>query len=236
MVENEAVLRRKALAAQLRANGVARRLVLKPSAFARSVFVKNTCSTNPIIDVLPFSDPTSADIEIHLKYSQELYNYVRKGTDLEGFKRCVRKVQQEYRSRQTEYHPFRCSNRFGESLMHLTCRRGRTEMVKFLVEEMTGNSEVEARRALMVRDDCLKTPLHDACWTPSPNFELVELILKHCPEQVLMQDIRGNTPFDYVRTEDYKLWLKFLWERKSLLKGVSTTGENNNARMLIPCN
>mmetsp|Transcript_24906 Transcript_24906/g.58810 ORF Transcript_24906/g.58810 Transcript_24906/m.58810 type:complete len:336 (-) Transcript_24906:60-1067(-) len=227
LVENEAVLRRKTLAAQLRANGVSRRLVLKPSAFARSTYVKNSRSTSPIIDVLPFSDPTSIDIEIHQKYSQKLYNFVRKGTDLEGFKRCVRRVQQEYNSKQTEEHPFRCSNRFGESLLHLTCRRGRTEMVRFLVEEMTNNKAEEARRVLTVRDDCLKTPLHDACWTPSPNFELVELILKHCPEQVLMEDIRGNTPFDYVRKEDYNRWLKFLWHHKSLLRGVSSTVPSN---------
>jgi len=251
--QEEAVLRRKVLAAKLRAHGISRRLVIKPSAFARTIFVKNTTNSSttprgssPIIEIPPFYDPTPVDMEIHQKYSQELYNYVRKGTDLEGFKQFVRQVHREYSnssssSSSSNGQHFRCSNRFGESLLHLACRRGRTDMVRFLVEEFTDdnndsdndndsdnysdydydNSEA-ARQALTIRDDCFKTPLHDACWTPSPNFELVELILKHCPEQVLMEDVRGNTPFDYVRKEDYKLWLGFLWQRRALLRGVSS--------------
>lgn len=215
--EDKAILRRKEFAAKLRANGVARRMVLKPSAFARSVLIKNTamegCSESPIIDVLPFPHPTSEDLDIHQKHSQTLYNFVRKGTDLEGFKQYVREVQREYKK--TEAQPFRCCNKFGESLLHLACRRGRTEIARFLIEELTMNP----RQSLAIRDDCFKTPLHDACWTPTPNFELVELILKHAPEQILMEDIRGNTPFDYVRREDYELWLKFLWDRKALLRG-----------------
>lgn len=235
--QDEAVLRRKVLAAKLRAHGISRRLVIKPSAFAQTIFVKNTNTnargsdhmSSPIIDIPPFYDPTPVEMAIHQKYSQELYNYVRKGTDLEGFKQFVRQVHHEYTgdSSSNIVHPFRCSNRFGESLLHLACRRGRTEMVRFLVEEFTdngNNSDIDnseaARQALTIRDDCFKTPLHDACWTTSPNFELVELILKLCPEQVLMEDVRGNTPFDYVRQEDYKLWLGFLWQRRALLRGV----------------
>lgn len=235
--EETAVRRRKVLAAKLRENGVSRRMVLKPSDFARSVFVKNM-NGSPLVEnyVLPFPDPTATDIEIHQKHSQELYAYVRKGTDLEGFKRYVRELHQEYGEGDLL---FRCCNRFGESLLHLACRRGRTEMVRFLVEELefttettsttststsrTSTTATFAREMLTVRDDCNKTPLHDACWTPSPNFELVELILKHAPEQVLMQDVRGNTPFDYVRKEDYALWLKFLWQHKSMLRGVART-------------
>ena len=219
--ETAAVLRRKALAARLRANGVSRRLVLKPSDFARSIFVKNMTNKNTGCDgpaplhVLPFPDPTTTDIAIHQKYSQELYTYVRTGTDLEGFKQCLRELHQQYNGLQQH---FRCCNRFGESLLHLACRRGRTDFVRFIIEEMGTNTST-AREMLTVRDDCNKTPLHDACWTPSPNFELVELILKHAPEQVLMEDVRGNTPFDYVQKENYAVWLKFLWQRKSMLRG-----------------
>jgi hypothetical protein len=223
--EDKVILRRKELAAKLRANGVSRRMVLKPSAFARSVLIKNTamdgCSEIPIIDVPPFPDPTSEDLEIHQKHSQTLYNFVRKGTNLEGFKKYVREVQREYKK--TEAQPFRCCNKFGESLLHLACRRGRTEIARFLIEELT----MSPRQSLAIRDDCFKTPLHDACWTPTPNFELVELILKHAPEQILMEDIRGNTPFDYVRREDYPLWLKFLWDRKSMLRGSSSTATSS---------
>lgn len=224
------VRRRKALAAQLRAKGVSQKLMLKPADFARSIFVKNLAknATNPSNNVnqAVFPEPTATDTEVHQKHSHTLYNFVRKGTDLEGFKKCVRELHKEYHANPTngeEEQPFRCSNRFGESLMHLACRRGRTDMVRFLVEEFPSDTKnTTPRQMLSVRDDCHKTPLHDACWTPSPNFELVDIVLKHSPEQVLMEDCRGNTPLEYVRREDYPLWLKFLWQRRSIL-GVQTT-------------
>jgi hypothetical protein len=208
--------KRKALAAMLSAGDLARKIVLRPSDFACRIFSKNTKTP---IEMPCFPEPSEIDLEIHAKHSHVLYNFVRKGTDLEGFKKCVRDLQTTYHGSQTKgettyAQPFRCSNRFGESLMHLACRRGRTEMVRFLVEELPGGSPSQM---LAIKDDCHKTPLHDACWTPDPNFELVELILEHAPEQVLMQDVRGNTPFDYVRNEDHGLWLRFLWERRSLL-------------------
>jgi len=208
--------KRKALAAMLRAGDLARKLVLTPSDFARRIFSKNTKTP---IEMPSFPEPSEMDLEIHAKHSRVLYNFVRKGTDLEGFKKCLRDLQNTYHGSQTKgettyAQPFRCSNRFGESLMHLACRRGRTEMVRFLVEDLPGGNPSQM---LSIKDDCHKTPLHDACWTPDPNFELVELILEHAPEQVLMQDVRGNTPFDYVRKEDHGLWLRFLWERRSLL-------------------
>lgn len=240
--DDACVLRRKALAAKLRANGVARRMVLKPSAFAMSMVLKHTRpshnNTIPGQHVPSFSDPTPTAMEIHQNHSQQLYHYVRTGTDFEGFKRCVRQIQNQYytvgsnsdtscgdneQPTEREQLPFRCSNRFGESLLHLACRRGRTEMVRFLVEELEtpGADYCSPRTVLTVRDDCGKTPLHDACWTPSPNPELVALILKHCPEQVLARDVRGNTPFDYVRASDNGLWLRFLWSKRALLTNAA---------------
>jgi ankyrin repeat protein len=231
--ESTAILQRKALAAKLRARGVSLKLVLKPSDFARSVFCKNRNAAKLPIKIPFFPEPSDIDQEIHAKHSHVLYNYIRKGTDLEGFKKCVREVQQiYYEQEQEQQQPFRCSNRFGESLMHLACRRGRTEMVRFLVEELPGACGSPSQM-LAIKDDCHKTPLHDACWTPSPNFELVDLILDHAPEQVLMQDIRGNTPFDYVRKEDYGLWLRFLWERRSTLGVRGRTVTSNHQ---IPTN
>lgn len=234
--QETAVLRRKELAAKLRARGVTGKIILKLSDYARSIFLKNQGSTGLPIELPPYPNPSQTDLEIHAKHSQVLYNYVRKGTDLEGFKKCVRDLQKLYHENQTqtgnpEQQPFRCSNRFGESLMHLACRRGRTDFVRFLVEELHG---VTPSEMLSIRDDCHKTPLHDACWTPSPNFELVELILKHTPEQMLMEDVRGNTPFDYVRKDDYSLWLRFLWERRLYL-GIKG-GSKASSEPLIPTN
>jgi ankyrin repeat protein len=193
-------------------------------------------------------------IEIHSKHSPELYGFVRKGTDLEGFKACVRRLYNQYYSSQEcqaqekKEIQFRCCNKFGESLMHLACRRGRTDMVRFLLEEDLSllsvsavvekqqcsnendeNNENEIARKrqharnilLSIYDDYNKTPFHDACWTPTPNFELILLLLKYVPEQILIKDIRGNTPFDYVRRNDYPLWLKFIWSNKNMFNNLS---------------
>ena len=215
---DEKVLKRKALAASLRAGGL--NFVLRPSEFARSIFCKNRTESTRIPE--PNFDPGPIEMEIHAKHSKVLYDFVRKGTDLEGFKKCVRDLHKVYHGAAVSIDqrppPFRCSNRFGESLLHLACRRGRTDMVRFLVVEM-GSCP---REVLSIMDDCHKTPLHDACWTPTPNFELVHLLLQHAPEQVVRKDIRGNTPFDYVRREDYGVWLRFLWERRPLLVGTIT--------------
>jgi hypothetical protein len=101
-------------------------------------------------------------------------------------------------------------NRFGDSLIHIACRRGMTSIVKFLVEE--------AKCSLYVRDDFLRTPLHDACWTPEPNFEIVETLLRVAPDLVLLRDSRGATPFDYIRVSHKPQWVEFLATHEDLLR------------------
>merc|ERR1712232_101050 len=65
-------------------------------------------------------------------------------------------------------------NRFGESLLHVACRRGHFDMVKFLVLEV-GVS------ASNIMDDYDRTPLHDACWTSNKTgsaYDIVDLLLQ----------------------------------------------------------
>ena len=100
-----------------------------------------------------------------------------------------------------------CANKFGESLVHMACRRGFVDVVRFLVDE--------AGVSVRVRDDYGRTALHDACWTSEPNEELVEYLIRQCPELLLMSDKRGNAPFEYVRREHWGQWLKFVREMKS---------------------
>jgi ankyrin repeat protein len=98
---------------------------------------------------------------------------------------------------------FDASNKFGESLIHLACRRGDIAIIKFLLEE--------AHVSLDVSDDFGRTPLHDACWTSEPNVDVVELLLKKVPpDMLLMEDVRGHTPFHYARKEHYPTWVAFL--------------------------
>ena len=105
---------------------------------------------------------------------------------------------------------FDASNRFGESLIHMACRRGDMNVIEFLIEE--------AGVRLDVSDDFGRTPLHDACWTSKPNLDVVGLLLKKVPPNMfLMEDVRGHTPFHYARREHWPTWVAFLQENAQLI-------------------
>ena len=79
-------------------------------------------------------------------------------------------------------------------------------MVKFFTEEGKVN--------IQCRDDFGRTPLHDACWSGAPNFELMDLLISLCPALLLMSDKRGHAPLQYVRREDWPLWINFFNSRQ----------------------
>lgn len=93
-------------------------------------------------------------------------------------------------------------NRFGESLLHLACRKQLFTVVDFLLNEADVPAEV--------CDDFGRTPLHDSCWTTEPNFDVVDLILEKCPDLLLVKDKRGHTPLFYARREHWGKWLRHL--------------------------
>jgi hypothetical protein len=101
--------------------------------------------------------------------------------------------------------PLNCSNRFGESLMHLACRRSHLKVVHFLVHEVGV--------PLTIADDMGRSPLHDAFWTPKPNFELIDLIVTECPDLLYVSDKRGHLPLSYARQEHWSAWIEFLKQR-----------------------
>lgn len=98
-------------------------------------------------------------------------------------------------------------NAHGESLMHTICRLGDAEML--LLWLVSGAS-------LQVSDDCGRTPLHDACWTVHPRFEVIELILSIDRSLLFMKDSRGGTPLQYVRQENYNAWMDFLISKRDI--------------------
>lgn len=100
-------------------------------------------------------------------------------------------------------------NRFGESIIHSACRRGVQSVVRFLVQE--------ANVCLAVKDDYGKTPAHDACWTIKPNFEVVQIVLRSCPDLFLITDKRGSSPLDYTQKSLWRNWCAFLKENEELL-------------------
>ncbi|KAG7340797.1 ankyrin repeat domain protein [Nitzschia inconspicua] len=101
-------------------------------------------------------------------------------------------------------------NNFGESLLHLACRKGLTQVVEFLV--------CTARLSCLVHDDYGRTIWHDACWTVRPEWALVEFLLEQAPFLLTMSDVRGHIPVDYVPKSDWAVWVSFLEQHRDRLK------------------
>ncbi len=102
-----------------------------------------------------------------------------------------------------------CCNRYGESLMHMACRRGFFEIVDFLKHE--------ANVAIRITDDCGRTPLHDAFWHRECQYGIVDLLVRIDPSLLLLRDKRGHTPFAYARREHWEVWKQFMWDRREHL-------------------
>jgi len=100
-----------------------------------------------------------------------------------------------------EGRSLQCCNRFGESLIHMACRRGFEDIVSYLLE---------AGVSLRVKDDVGRTPMHDAFWTAEPNFEMVKMMIFKEPQLLFISDNRGHTPLDYARRNDWLQWNGFL--------------------------
>jgi len=152
--------------------------------------------------------PTAAMMEA---YSTEIVNAVR-NNDLDRAKTLYKEGRFQ--------HGCNACNRFGESILHIACRRGHLSMVRFLMDEV-------GLSCTTIRDDYHRTPLHDAFWTSTASYDVIDYLLKqpNVTELLLCKDKRGYTPLDYSRDEDRGRWLRFLWERRSILRpmGVSST-------------
>ena len=108
----------------------------------------------------------------------------------------------EFRRMHSRGEQLDCCNRFGESILHTACRRGSITCLRYLVEEVG----LTLRRV----DDQGRTIFHDAAWTSRPNFELVDILIQHCPKLLLVADGRGFTPLMYVPKEQWTLWHNYL--------------------------
>jgi hypothetical protein len=104
-----------------------------------------------------------------------------------------------------------CGNKFGESIVHTCCRRGSVDVLKFLLQE--------AGVSCRVTCDYGRTPLHDACWTSTPNFELVDLLLQQSPDLLHVTDVRGFLPLAYVRQEHWDDWCHYLQSKVVVQNG-----------------
>jgi ankyrin repeat protein len=170
-----------------------------PVCYLKSLFALTTTGTkydNQKFGPSRFERPRSEEIDA---YDIELVQAVRSSD--------VAKLKSISESGKT----LNACNRFGESIIHMACRRGDSKVVKYLVEE--------ANVRMDCCDDYGRTPLHDACWTSHPNFDVLDILIRHCPPNLLLaEDVRGHTPFDYARSEHLHKWTAFLQERRQLLE------------------
>lgn len=110
-----------------------------------------------------------------------------------------------------EFHqqgrPLKCSNKYGESLLHLAIRRGFLNVVKYLI--------IDAKVPLNIMDDYGRNPFHDACWTHETNFQIIDMMIDLCPDLLYVKDKRGNTPLSYVRKEKWNQWNTYLYTKSA---------------------
>ena len=106
-------------------------------------------------------------------------------------------------------YPLDASNRYGESLLHIACRRGSVSMIKFML--------LEAKVNPRVMDDMGRTAFHDTLWSSTPNFSTLDVLLKVLPPVgLLIQDVRGHTPFQYAPRKHWGLWAEYLRAREGI--------------------
>lgn len=110
-------------------------------------------------------------------------------------------------------------NAFGESIVHMVCRRGDSKLLKVLKD---------AGCSLQVTDDFGRTPLHDACWTAEPNFETVDIILDTDLRLLNVVDCRGSSPLSYVKRDHWGKWIAYFQSKMEQYwspRDVSAIGE-----------
>jgi ankyrin repeat protein len=171
-----------------------------PSTFLQSVLAESETDSadNVITQPLHQSDfiqPTSDQIEAY-NQSNDAVVAVRAG-DVNKLRQLVSCGAQ-----------LQVCNKYGESLLHMACRRSNAHVVSFLLHE----ANVSPR----IRDDFGRTPLHDACWRGNPEYEIVEMLLEKEPRLAFVKDVRGHRPFQYARREHWPAWKEFLGNKKNL--------------------
>ncbi|KAL7571288.1 hypothetical protein ACA910_008941 [Epithemia clementina (nom. ined.)] len=93
-------------------------------------------------------------------------------------------------------------NAYGESLVHMACRRGHASLLELMVQ---------AGAALETSDDYGRTPLHDACWASQPAFEIVKRLVLQCDRCLwFLKDCRGALPLSYVHKDHFGAWKDWL--------------------------
>jgi Ankyrin repeats (3 copies) len=95
-----------------------------------------------------------------------------------------------------------CGSKFGDSILHLACRRGSANVVEYLIVELGVSPKVVC--------DLGRTLFHDALWTTQPNTRILSILLKTCPELLFVTDHRGATALSYAPKQHWSSLCRFL--------------------------
>ena len=139
-----------------------------------------------------FGPPTNKQVQ---DYDLAIVNAVKTG-DLEGLQAMAAQGRQ-----------MDACNRHGESIVHISCRRGQADTLRFLL--------ANGGRVHMC-DDLGRTPLHDACWAKVPVFDCISTILDADPRLIRVVDCRGASPLAYIRREHWAEWKAFFDSKKEI--------------------
>ena len=123
-----------------------------------------------------------------------------------------------------EGKPLQACNQFSESILHVCVRRGTPEILNYLLRD--------ANLSPRVRCDYGRTPLHDSLWTfdgSERSLKMMALLLRQCPEMLLVADKRGFTPLDYVPRDQWPACCKFLTRCMPFLSRLKNNGRSGAA-------
>lgn len=95
-----------------------------------------------------------------------------------------------------------CGTKFGDSIVHLACRRSCVKVLDFLLNEVGISPRLVC--------DFGRTPLHDALWTSQPNERIVNMLVTACPDLLYVTDSRGSTPLAYLPKVHWPAMCRFL--------------------------
>jgi Ankyrin repeats (3 copies) len=162
--------------------------VISPQAYLDAMLRSRGYNTTRFksLQTAYYNKPTQLQ---NASYDLHLVQLVRK-KDIDGFRAIMA----------SGISPNPC-NSFGESTLHMVCRKGETEFLKVMLE---------AGASVQVADDYGRSPLTDACWCARPCFDVVRLILEKDPRLFHLTDCRGAVPLSYVPPKDWAAWLVFL--------------------------
>ena len=110
-------------------------------------------------------------------------------------------------------------NRFGDSILHMSCRRGRIGALRYLLRVCPSG--------VLLTDDFGRTIMHDACWTATPRFDVASTVLDADLRLLRCVDNRGSSPLKYVPQDQWPLWCAFFENRKDIYWSPLAPGERD---------